>query len=337
MRRQVAKGRSRAGAVRAAGLAVTLTACGQAPGEATSEDTGTTTTTTTATSTLEPTSTSGSTTAEVTTAEATTAEATTVTPTTAEVTTTSTSTTTDASTTEPAAGCADLPLCDDFEAEAAGGAPDPARWTVTSPNCSGSGTLAIDGSVAHTGAQSLRIDGGGGYCDHVFVANTEAIAAIGPQVYGRLWVRFEAALGQGHVTFMTLRDSADAGGKDLRMGGQSTILMWNRESDDATLPALSPAGIALSTAPTPGAWTCVEFLIDAAGPGLTTWVDGAEVPGLVIDGEPTPDVDQQWLNKPDWQPALVDFKLGWESYAGQTMTLYFDDVALAATRIGCDG
>ena len=69
---------------------------------------------------------------------------------------------------------------------------------------------------------------------------------------------------------------------------------------------------------------------------ITTWVDGALVPGLRADAEPTPDLDQQWYNKPDWKPTLVDIKFGWESYAGQTMVLHFDDLALAAAPIGCD-
>ncbi|MBL9105709.1 MAG: hypothetical protein JNL82_32605 [Myxococcales bacterium] len=235
----------------------------------------------------------------------------------------------------PAGGCTDLPLCDDFESAAPGGPPDAALWTVTSPNCSGAGALQVDDVEAHGGARSLRVDGGGGYCDHVFIANTSAIEQIGPVVYGRLWLRFGAALGQGHVTFLTLRDSADSGGKDLRMGGQSEIFMWNRESDDATLPALSPAGIAMSGAPTPGQWTCVEFMIDEAQGLLSTWVDGNAVPGLAVDADPTPDADQQWHNKPMWRPTLADFKVGWESYAGQTMTLHVDDVALADQRVGC--
>lgn len=233
--------------------------------------------------------------------------------------------------------CGSLPLCDDFEGAAAGGPPDPGRWSVVSPNCSGAGALAIDDAVAHSGGRSLRVDGAGGYCDHVFIANDAAIAAIngtGAAVYGRLFVRFAAPLGQGHVTFMTLRDDAD-GGRDLRMGGQSEILMWNRESDDATLPVLSPAGIAQSLAPAAGAWVCVEFMIDGDAGELITWVDGAEVPGLHVDADPTPDVDQQWHQKPMWRPSLGDFKVGWESYAGQSMTLWIDDVALAGARIGC--
>ena len=211
-----------------------------------------------------------------------------------------------------------------------------ATWTVTSPNRSGAGTLAVADDQAHSGARALRIAGGGGYCDHVFIAHSAAIKAVGPQVYGRFWLRLDAALGPGHVTFMTLRDSNDAGGKDLRMGGQSQILMWNRESDDATLPSLSPAGIALSLAPTPQQWTCVEFMVDQDSAELRTWIDGSELAGLVVDAEPTPDVDQQWHNKADWKPVLEDIKLGWESYAGQTMVLHVDDIALASARIGCD-
>ena len=261
--------------------------------------------------------------------------------TTTDPTTTTTDPTTDPTTTTtttgpPATGCADLPLCDDFESAAPDGPPDPALWTITSPNCAGVGTLAVRDDQAHSGAQSLRVDGGGGYCDHVFIAHSAALEALGPQVHGRFWLRLETPLGQGHVTFLALRDSADAGGKDLRMGGQSQILMWNRESDDATLPSLSPAGIALSLAPAPQQWTCVEFMIDQDAAQLRTFVDGAELPGLVVDAEPTPDVDQQWHNKPDWKPVLKDIKLGWESYAGQTMVLHLDDVALASEPIGCD-
>lgn len=261
---------------------------------------------------------------------------TTVTTTTSEPGTTTDEPGTTTGTTGAPVGCADLPLCEDFESAAADGPPDPSLWTVSSPNCSGTGTLQVSDEQAHGGAHSLKITGGGGYCDHVFIAHTAAIAGLGPQVYGRFHVRLDAALGDGHVTFMTLRDSADGGGKDLRMGGQSKILMWNRESDDATLPSLSPAGIAQSLAIAPQQWTCVEFMIDQDAALLTTWVDGAEVPGLVVDAAPTPDLDQQWHNKPDWKPVLEDIKFGWESYAGQTMNLHFDDIALAAARIGCE-
>lgn len=230
--------------------------------------------------------------------------------------------------------CASLPLCDDFETATVGGAPASPRWSVVSPDCAGSGRVTIDGTVAHGGTRSVRIDGGGGYCDHVFFADTTVMPMLGPVVYGRLWVRFSAAFGDGHVTFLTMRDTAD-GNRNLRMGGQSRIFMWNRESDDATLPELSPAGIARSRAPTAMRWHCVEFRVDQSAGALDTWVDGAAVEGLTVDATPTADVDARWLSRAMWRPRISDVKFGWESYAGQTMTVWFDDVALSRTRIGC--
>jgi hypothetical protein len=121
--------------------------------------------------------------------------------------------------------------------------------------------------------------------------------------------------------------------RDLRMGGQSEILMWNREIDDATLPELSPNGIALSVAPEAESWTCIEFEVDSAGT-LKTWVDGSLVEGLVIDEEATTDVDSQWFRSP-WTPQLTDARFGWESYGSVSAALLFDDIALSAEPIGC--
>lgn len=232
-------------------------------------------------------------------------------------------------------GCAGT-LCDGFEDVAAGGPPSSARWSVVSPNCAGAGRLAVDDAMAHGGRHALRVDGRGGYCDHVFFATTGAPPVSGDDLYGRVFVRFGAALGDGHVTFATMRDTAD-GNRDLRLGGQSRIMMWNRESDDATLPELSPTGIARSLAPAVDRWLCVEFHVDMAAGALQTWVDGAPVEGLTVDATPTADTDAQWLRRGAWRPRLTDVKFGWESYAGQSMTLWFDDVALGPRRIGCGG
>jgi len=179
-------------------------------------------------------------------------------------------------------------LCADFEDDSAGA--QPSGWTVASPSCGGSGTLVVDGEVAHGGAKSLRINGGGGYCDHVF-AQTNTLPT------GALWLRFASALPDNHVTFLAMRDAAD-NNKDLRQGGQSRIFMWNRESDDATLPELSPTGIAASKAPEVNTWTCVEAHIDPATGLLETCVGGTLVSGLVIDGTPPPDVDRAVATEP---------------------------------------
>jgi hypothetical protein len=230
-------------------------------------------------------------------------------------------------TSPPPDPCAGFPLCDGFEG---GDTPDADRWELLSPDCSGSGTVTVDTTVAHGGTRSIRVDGGGGYCDHVFLRN-RVPAALPSPLYARFFVRFAAALGDSHVSFLAMPDAAD-GGSPIRMGGQSGIFMWNRASDDATLPVLSPTGIATSTAPVPEAWTCVEFALDGAS--LTTWVDGVAVPGLAADTTATPDADAQWV-RGGQAPAPTSFALGWESYAGQSMTLWFDDVVIAGAPIGC--
>jgi hypothetical protein len=231
--------------------------------------------------------------------------------------------------------CSALPLCDGFESAAVGGPPSPQLWTISQPDCTGSGTLAVDGSQAHSGKQSVRVDGGGGYCDHIFISNASVIATLGPQVYTRLFVRVAAPLGAGHVSFLAMKDTADMGG-DVRMGGQDMVLMYNRQSDDATLPVLSPTGTGESVALAANTWTCIESHFDETAGTIDTWVDGKEIAGLVENGTPTPDVSTQWLSQAGWKPTLADFRIGWESYSGQTMTLWFDDVALAAQRVGCD-
>ncbi|MBE1495220.1 hypothetical protein H4696_002320 [Amycolatopsis lexingtonensis] len=229
--------------------------------------------------------------------------------------------------TPPPAGCADTAFCDDFEQQT-GGTPG-GRWTVGAANCQGTGTVTVDSSVAHSGTRSVKVTGQGGYCNHAFLGTAVTGSGV---LYGRFWVRHTTALPTGHVAFLAMRDSTD--GRDLRAGGQNRALQWNRESDDATLPAQSPAGVAQSVPLPTGAWSCFEFRLDGAAGQLRTWLGGTEVPGLVVDGVPTADVDQQWLAR-SWHPAVTDLRLGWESYAGDADTLWFDDVAVGGSRIGC--
>jgi hypothetical protein len=205
-------------------------------------------------------------------------------------------------------------------------------WAAGAANCSGTGSVAVDSTVAHSGRRSFRVDGKAGFCNHAFVGRTD-IPALGPVLFGRFFVRHSTPLPDGHVTMMAMRDSND-GSKDLRMGGQNRAMQWNRESDDATLPAQSPVGVAQSIPLPTAAWACVEFTVDGPGGQLRTWVDGTAVAGLAADDQPTPDIDAQWLGR-SWHPSLTDFRLGWESYSTGDDTLWFDDIALGRTRIGC--
>ncbi|MEV1073706.1 cellulose-binding domain-containing protein [Micromonospora parva] len=234
-------------------------------------------------------------------------------------------------TTEPPTGCAGAVLCDGFESQT--GSTPSGDWAVVSPDCSGAGTATIDTTTTHSGSRSVRINGAAGYCNHVFIRSTRNLGSVGTVRYGRIWVRHTSAQPTEHTTMMAMVDAAD-GNKDLRLGGQNGALQWNRASDDATLPEQSPAGVAQSVPLPTNRWTCLEFMVDGAAGQLRTWLDGTAIAGLTADGAPTHDIDGQWYNR-TWRPQLTDLKLGWESYGGGADTLWYDDVAVGSSRIGC--
>lgn len=222
-------------------------------------------------------------------------------------------------------------MCSDFEADKSGALSG--SWSALSPNCSGDGKATIDDSVAHSGQKSLRVQSGGGTCNHVFATPALDFSALGAAFWVRFYVRFDSALSDAHVTFLALQDQVSK--KALRMGGQKKILMWNRESDDATLPELSPTGIGMSVAPRPGAFQCLEFHLDGEKGTLETYLEGARVEGLVIDGTGTQDIDGQWLRSGKWSASVSEIGFGWESYGSEPMLLWFDDIAIGRERAGC--
>ncbi|MFF5552658.1 cellulose-binding domain-containing protein [Streptomyces olivaceoviridis] len=233
--------------------------------------------------------------------------------------------------TDPPADCGGAVLCTGFEDQAG---PSPSGdWRFTAPDCQGTGAATVDTAVAHSGTRSVRVDGRAGYCNHAFVAATADLSSVGPVLYVRLWIRHTTPLPSSHVTFVSLPDSSQ-GGRALRVGGQNGALQWNRESDDATLPAQSPAGVALSRPLPTGSWQCLRFAVDTSAPKLDTWLGNEQVPGLHADGVPTQDVDQQWLSRTT-PPRPTALRLGWESYGTGDDTLWFDDVAVGSSPIGC--
>lgn len=229
--------------------------------------------------------------------------------------------------------CTGAVFCDNFENQT--GSTPSGVWQLSFPNCQGTGTVSVDHTVAHSGTTSIRVDGHTGYCNHVFFGMQNPFANVGSDVYVRFFVRHTTALPTGHVAFIAMRDANDSG-DDLRMGGQNGALQWNRQSDDATLPEQSPAGVALSTPLPTNQWACVEFEVNQTQGTMRTWLNGSEVAGLHLDKVPTLNIDSQWINsRPNWHPSLTDLRFGWESYSNGDDTLWFDDVAIGSQQINC--
>ncbi|KAK4148799.1 hypothetical protein C8A00DRAFT_19431 [Chaetomidium leptoderma] len=209
---------------------------------------------------------------------------------------------------------------------------DQAEWPIYAPDCNQGGKISLDTSTAHSGKNSIRVDGGGGYCGHIFFG-TKKVPTV--DLYVRAFVKMSKALTSSHVSFITMPDPAQGSNKHLRIGGQNSILMYNRESDDATLPELSPQGVASSAPLATNSWECFEYHVGTDGT-IETWLNGAAVAGLMVGpGISNPNAGAWGRSSIKPKPSAVYF--GWESYGGDTNTFWYDDIVVSSSRVGCSG
>jgi len=233
------------------------------------------------------------------------------------------------------AGCAALPLCDTFETTPVGGPPSATLWTLI-PTSAASGAT-IDAIGAHGSSRSVKINN----ANRLYLRNSSVISGLGGVVHVRFNVRFMIALPQGHgalvATHPVVVNEFDSH-PEFRFGSQDTVFHWNTETDQANIPDTSPQGDATSFTPQPNTWYCIELTINRGNGHLNVSVDGVDIHGLTEDGVPTPNVDQAWLSSADSvgrYAAITDVNFGWESFGSGPMTVWFDDIALSGTLIGC--
>lgn len=141
------------------------------------------------------------------------------------------------------------------------------------------------------------------------------------------------ALTASHVTFITMPDPTLGTNRHLRIGGQSNILMYNRESDDATLPDLSPQGIAASAALPVGTFQCFEYHLGTDGT-IETWLNGNAISALRAGPGANNPNGAQW-ERGNYKPKVTGIYFGWESYGGDTNTFWYDDIVIGSSRVGC--
>lgn len=130
-------------------------------------------------------------------------------------------------------------------------------------------------------------------------------------------------------------DAAEGVNQHLRVGGMSEILMYNRQDNDATLPDLSPQGIATSQNLPAGTWQCLEYHLGTDG-SIETWLNGAAIAGLTV-GPGVSNANANGWTRSKFVPKISGVYFGWESYGGSTNTFWYDDIAIASSRIGCSG
>lgn len=62
---------------------------------------------------------------------------------------------------------------------------DQAAWPTYAPDCSQGGSVSLDSSTAHSGKNSIKVTGAGGYCGHMFFGTNKVPSG---DVYVRVWL-----------------------------------------------------------------------------------------------------------------------------------------------------
>lgn len=120
----------------------------------------------------------------------------------------------------------------------------------------------------------------------------------------------------------------------LHIGGQDGVVDWNRESDDINLPDLGPQGVAASTPLATGSFQCFEYHIGTDGT-IQTWINSTLYTALSFGPNITNPYSTGWADKTGYIPHITAVYFGWESYSGDVNTIWYNDIVIASSRIGC--
>ena len=224
-----------------------------------------------------------------------------------------------------------LLFCEDFETLALGPATSTA-WTTEAA----AGALTIDAAHAR-GQRALKVATMGNGRGRLRVAG---LSPAGNSLYGTMhaWV----------TTFPTAPDYAHFTMVELAGSGNTTLLRPVGGQYAPGTPADSFWGVGSDGGPT-GDWTnwkrtvpaddarwmCMEFHLDAATSTIEVWIDGVAKPEMTVS-RTSHGGTQVDLVFPTIDTAWVGWWLYQLNPTPATFDVWLDDLALGATRLGCD-
>jgi hypothetical protein len=62
---------------------------------------------------------------------------------------------------------------------------DQTAWPIYAPSCNSGGVVSLDTTTAHTGKNSMKVAGAGGFCGHIFFGTTKVLSGNN---YIRVWL-----------------------------------------------------------------------------------------------------------------------------------------------------
>jgi hypothetical protein len=210
-------------------------------------------------------------------------------------------------------------LIDDFE-----GGRDP-QWTESEVG-GGAGNFTIDTAIGANGSSSsIRVDSNNAFHTMLQFALPQAVRDAN-EVFGRVFLRLAATPNAAHFIWVEV-GTAQNDGHEMRLGHNVGQLQSNHFlNGEQDIRDQSRALVA-------NQFYCLEFQMDNNPEQLRVWLDGEETALSTTNYTAGPGAQGNGNAVADFIPPLEAFRIGWELQNG---TVWFDDVALANARIGCD-
>lgn len=211
--------------------------------------------------------------------------------------------------------CAGFTLCESFE----GSAVDTATWTLDTSQ----GTAVLDTAKFARGGKSLHVNVKSGAGSRALLTTGKSFPAANNSFFGRAFVFAQGPIPKVHTGMF----HASGAGTEVRLGiDHDGDLEPNYMSPSNEYGVFTANKAKLPT----GKWVCLEWEYRGTGE-LHFFLDGAEMAEIQVLTTETP---------PWTAPAYSKFQLGLIMFQPDTATaasfdMWFDEVALGATRIGC--
>lgn len=157
--------------------------------------------------------------------------------------------------------------------------------------------------------------------------------------YVRVFMRLEKSSKDmgGHVSFIEGAEAQGDEGEELRLGSSHGIVDVNLipgskgngsgektqfSNGDVDIPR-DDKGVVLDA----DRWYCLEAHFDGKNHRFELWIDDKQQANMSVS-----DWKQGRMN---WSPVYRFLKMGGQNFSGQMGRVWYDDVAVGSTRIGC--
>lgn len=219
--------------------------------------------------------------------------------------------------------CPGFLLCDGFEAATL----DTGTWTVDAQN----GTAKIEATRFARGAQALHVNVKASAGAHATVSETKSFPAPGNDFWGRAFMYVDGKAPQVHAGVFEASGPLMNSTAHVRLGFDHGEMAPNYLVESGTEYGVFNSE-PKTKVPT-GRWACVEWHYAGPTNALSFFMDGAEMTEIAVPASTSP----PWKS-----PAYAAFELGVLLFQNDTATaaafdVWFDEVALKSTRVGCGG